>query len=118
MPTHHKIDYVEFPASDISGTKVFFEQVFGWSFEDFGADYTAFANAGIEGGFFTSKRQSHAENGSALIVIYSTDLERSLAEIEAAGGIIAKPIFAFPGGCRFHFFEPSGNELAVWSDRP
>jgi predicted enzyme related to lactoylglutathione lyase len=116
MPAHHKIDYVEFSACDIPASKAFFECVFGWIFEDFGAEYAAFANAGIEGGFFANNAYSRTEHGSALIVLYSDDLEQSYADIVAAGGIIAKPIFAFPGGRRFHFFEPSGNELAIWSD--
>lgn len=116
MPAHHKIDYVEFSASDIPASKAFFECVFGWTFEDFGAEYTAFANAGIEGGFFANNAYSRTAHGSALIVLFSYDLEQNYADIVAAGGTIAKSIFAFPGGRRFHFFEPSGNELAIWSD--
>lgn len=117
MPTHHKIDYVEFSASDIPASKAFFGCIFGWTFEDFGSEYTAFANAGIEGGFFANNAYSLTEHGSALIVLYSDDLEKSYADVVAAGGTIAKPIFTFPGGRRFHFFEPSGNELAIWSDK-
>ena len=117
MPAHHKIDYVEFSACDIPASKAFFSRVFGWTFEDFGSEYTAFANAGIEGGFFANNAYSRTEHGSALIVLYSDDLKKSYADIVAAGGTIAKRIFAFPGGRRFHFFEPSGNELAIWSDK-
>ena len=117
MPTHHKIDYVEFSASDIPASKAFFGCIFGWTFEDFGSEYTAFTNAGIEGGFFANNAYSLTEHGSALIVLYSNDLEKSYADVVAAGGTIAKPIFTFPGGRRFHFFEPSGNELAIWSDK-
>ena len=79
-------------------------------------EYCAFSNSGLEGGFFKSELSSSTANGSALIVLYNDNLERTLKEIEAAGGKISQPIFSFPGGRRFHFIEPSGNELAVWSD--
>ena len=111
MPAHHKIDYVEFSACDIPVSKAFFSRVFGWTFEDFGSEYTAFANAGIEGGFFANNAYSRAEHGSALIVLYSDDLEKSFADIVAAGGTIAKRIFAFPGGRRFHF---SSHQAMNW----
>lgn len=116
MNKDEKIDYVEFPARDIKATKEFFKQVFGWSFEDFGVDYTAFSNQGIDGGFFSSNLNSSTDNGAALIIFYSKNLEAAKAKIEQSGGEIVKPIFSFPGGRRFHFTEPSGNEFAVWSD--
>lgn len=117
MAEHEKINYVEFPSSNIPATKAFFEEVFGWSFEDYGPDYTAFADEGLDGGFFKSGLRSTTENGATLIVFYSRDLEDTLAKVENAGGKIVKPIFSFPGGRRFHFSEPSGNEFAVWSDQ-
>ena len=117
MPEHEKINYVELPANDIPATKAFFENVFSWSFVDYGPDYTAFSNEGIDGGFFKSDLCSDTTNGSALIVFYSNDLEVTLNKITDAGGTITKPIFSFPGGRRFHFTEPSGNEFAVWSDK-
>lgn len=116
MNQHEKINYVEFPAKDIEATKAFFAEAFGWSFEDFGPDYTAFSNEGIDGGFFKSELSSSTDNGSALIVFYSKDLEVTQSKIENAGGKIKKPIFSFPGGRRFHFTDPNGNEYAVWSD--
>ena len=116
MNDHEKINYVEFPARDIQATKSFFEAVFNWSFEDFGPEYTAFSNQGLDGGFFKSDLKSSSEIGSALIVFYSEDIESTQARVESSGGEIVKPIFSFPGGRRFHFIEPSGNELAVWSD--
>ena len=116
MNEHEKINYVEFPARDIKATKVFFEDVFGWSFEDFGADYTAFSDEGLDGGFFASERVASTEKGSALIIFYSEQLEITESKIINAGGKIIRPIFSFPGGRRFHFTEPSGNEFAVWSD--
>ena len=117
MDQHEKINYVEFPARDIQATKDFFKQAFGWSFQDFGPEYTAFSNQGIDGGFFKSELSSSTDNGAALIVFYSQDLEATQDKIEKANGLIIKPIFAFPGGRRFHFAEPSGNEFAVWSDK-
>jgi len=117
MNEHEKINYVEFPSKDIQATKHFFVQVFGWSFQDFGPEYSAFSNQGIDGGFFKSELSSSTNNGAALIVFYSQDLEATQAKIEKANGIIVKPIFSFPGGQRFHFTEPGGNEFAVWSDK-
>jgi predicted enzyme related to lactoylglutathione lyase len=117
MNEHEKINYVELPAVNIIKTKEFFTRVFGWSFEDFGPEYTAFSNQGLDGGFFRSSHKSSTDNGAALIIFYSQDLEATQAKIEAAGGAIVKQIFSFPGGRRFHFAEPSGNEFAVWSDK-
>lgn len=116
MNQHEKINYVEFPAKGLSQTKKFFTETFGWSFEDYGPEYTAFANQGREGGFYQSDLSASTQNGSALIVLYSKELEKTRDKIEKAGGSIIKPIFSFPGGRRFHFTEPSGNEFAVWSD--
>jgi len=118
MSEHEKLDYVEYPAVDLEATRNFFRQVFGWDFEEFGPDYCAFANQGLDGGFYRSELYASTRNGSALLVFYSKDLEATLAKIQQAGGRIEKPIFEFPGGRRFHFCEPSGNEFAVWSDQP
>ena len=113
---HEKINYVEFPSKDIPATKAFFEQAFGWSFVDYGPEYTAFSNEGVDGGFFKSEQQSLTSNGAALIIFFSDDLESTQTKVENAGGTVIRPIFSFPGGRRFHFTEPSGNEFAVWSD--
>lgn len=112
-----KISYVEFPTRSIKTVKTFFNTVFGWEFIDYGADYSAFYNAGLHGGFYLSEKQNCAEDGGALIVLYSTHLEDTRLKIENAGGLINKPIFSFPGGRRFHFLDPTGNEYAVWSDK-
>lgn len=112
-----KINYIEFPACNFSATKAFFSQVFDWQFEDYGPEYSAFSNAGIEGGFYQSDLKSRTQHGAALVVFYTEELEKVLAEIQQAGGEICQDIFAFPGGRRFHFVEPSGNEFAVWSDK-
>ena len=116
MNEHEKINYVEFPAKDIEATKVFFSAAFGWSFVDFGPEYTAFSNEGLDGGFFKSHLTVSTEKGRALIVFYSKDLEQTQAKVEGAGGSIIQSIFSFPGGRRFHFCDPNGNEYAVWSD--
>ena len=116
MNGHEKINYVEYPAKDIEATKQFFTAAFGWSFTDYGPDYSAFSDQGLDGGFSRSALASTPENGGALIVFYSQNLEATEAKVKKAGGVISKEIFSFPGGRRFHFIEPSGNELAVWSD--
>jgi len=116
MNRHEKINYVEFPSKDLEITKTFFSAAFGWSFVDYGPEYVAFTNEGLDGGFFKSDLKSSSDNGSALIVLYSNELETTLAKIEKAGGAIIKPIFSFPGGRRFHFIDPNGNEYAVWSE--
>jgi predicted enzyme related to lactoylglutathione lyase len=117
MPDHEKLDYVEFPANDLEASKQFFVKAFGWKFEDYGPDYCAFAGQGLDGGFYRSELKSDSSKGAALLVFYSAKLEATQASVEQAGGKLLKPIFAFPGGRRFHFSEPCGNEFAVWSDQ-
>ena len=116
MSHHEKINYIEFPAKDLAATKAFFSTVFGWEFIDYGPTYTAFLNAGINGGFFASNLKSSTDTGSVLIVFYSKTILETREKIKAAGGKIVKALFSFPGGCRFHFSDPNGNEFAVWSD--
>ncbi len=111
-----KINYVELPSRDLEATKRFFGNAFGWSFVDYGPEYSAIENAGLDGGFFKSDKVSTTSNGSVLVVLYSTDLENSLDRVTSAGGRIVREIFSFPGGRRFHFTDPNGNEYAVWSD--
>lgn len=115
MSKHEKLDYLEYPARDLSATKAFFHRVFGWIFTDYGPDYTAFDRQGLEGGFYRSDLASTTASGAALSVFYSEDIQQTLDKVVAAGGQVNKPIFDFPGGRRFHFIEPSGNEFAVWA---
>ncbi|EOD80883.1 Glyoxalase family protein [Grimontia indica] len=117
MNQHGKLNYVEFPARDLLATKSFFSEAFGWTFTDYGPDYTAFSDEGLDGGFFRAEMCSETSNGGALLVFYSESLEQTEINVKQTGGKIVKPIFEFPGGRRFHFTEPSGNEFAVWSDR-
>lgn len=116
MSNHHKIDYVEFPACDLEATKIFFNRVFGWTFMDYGPDYAAFSGAATNGGFYKSTLKGSVATGSALVVLYSNNLEETEKQVKLAGGKIVKDIFPFPGGRRFHFTGPGGNEFAVWSE--
>jgi len=115
LSEHEKIDYIELPANDLSAVKKFFEAAFNWQFEDFGDGYTAFSNQGVDGGFYKSDLRSTAAAGAALVIFYSDDLESTEEKITSAGGKIVQPIFSFPGGSRFHFADPCGNEYAVWT---
>ncbi len=107
-----KIDYVELPGGDLGATKAFYVAAFGWGFVDYGPTYAGLEGAGLDGGF-----QSDPEAGLSrpLVVIYAHNLEAMEVKVRGAGGEITVPIFAFPGGRRFHFRDPAGNELAVWS---
>lgn len=111
-----KINYVEIPSRDIEATKAFFSAAFGWCFVDYGPEYVAIENAGLDGGFFKSDKVASTDNGSVLVVLYSSDLEATVEDVKSAGGRVIQDIFSFPGGRRFHFSDPTGNEYAVWSE--
>lgn len=115
MSAHEKINYVELPANDLDKVKVFFTNAFAWKFTDYGSEYTAFTYSGIDGGFFKAPLASNTQQGAALVVLFSENIQHSLDKVEQAGGKVIKPIFTFPGGRRFHFLDPCGNEWAVWS---
>lgn len=112
----NKIDYLEFATTNLASTKGFFAAAFGWSFVDYGPEYAAFTGQGVDGGFYVAASVATSADGAPLTVFYTDDLAAMLAKVEAAGGRIVKPIFEFPGGKRFQFIEPGGNELAVWSE--
>ncbi|MFY8273368.1 VOC family protein [Pseudoalteromonas sp. SSDWG2] len=114
---HNKLNYVELCARDIEATKAFFTAVFAWDFTDYGPDYTCFTGQGLDGGFYRSEQTSVSANGGALLVLYSSDIEITQRAVEKHGGVVNKAVFSFPGGRRFHFIEPSGNEFAVWTDK-
>ena len=116
MLEHEKINYLEFPARDLEAVKTFFTRAFGWSFTDYGPEYTSFAGEGLDGGFYRADLSASTAQGSVLVVFYSKELEQTQQKIESSGGSIVKPIFSFPGGRRFHFADPNGNEYAVWSE--
>ena len=109
-----KLDYLEMPAGGgrIDSVKAFYARAFSWSFTDYGPSYTAYSE-GLDGGFDGSSDEAVQK---PLPVLYSSTLEATVEAVEEAGGTIVKPIFSFPGGRRFHFTDPAGNELAVWSD--
>ncbi len=117
MNRSYRIDYIEFPSTDLAASKTFFSQVFGWRFRDYGPEYSAFSQAGVMGGFFQVEASPARAGQAALVVLYSSHLESTLEAVQQAGGEISRPVFTFPGGRRFHFIEPGGNELAVWSER-
>lgn len=109
-----RMDYVEFETTNIEDSKKFFSEVFGWAFADYGPDYTSFNDGRMNGGFSAA---SEVVAGGPLVVLYATNLEGVEARIKDCGGRIVRETFEFPGGRRFHFSDPSGNELAVWSDQ-
>jgi predicted enzyme related to lactoylglutathione lyase len=108
-----QIDYIEFPAIDIAASKRFYSAVFAWSFTDYGPNYTSFHDGRLAGGFTMSAKPT---KGGPLVVIYAKALEETRRKVIEAGGKIVIETFEFPGGRRFHFADPNGNELAVWSE--
>jgi len=109
-----RVDYVELSVTDMEAAKAFYTAVFGWKTQDWGPDYASFEDGRLAGGF---RLEEEASRGGPLVIIYATDLEAVAASVRANGGTIVKEIFSFPGGRRFHFTDPAGNELAVWSDQ-
>ena len=110
----NQINYIEFKTNNIEIIKKFYFNCFNWIFNDYGSIYTAFSESGLKGGFELTENK--IVNG-ALVVLYHSNLELIKKKIIDFGGRISKDIFSFPGGHRFHFLDPSGNELAVWSDK-
>jgi predicted enzyme related to lactoylglutathione lyase len=108
-----RIDYIEFNVSDIARSKDFYGKAFGWTFTDYGPNYCEFSDGSMKGGFDAG---GTVTSGGPLVVLYGSDLTEILSRVEAAGGEIAKPVLEFPGGRRFHFIDPDGYELAVWSE--
>ncbi len=107
------INYIEFKSTDLEASKTFYSKAFGWTFTDYGSNYTAFENAGISGGF--EKTEALVNNG-VLVVLHHKNLEDIKQKVITLGGKISVDIFSFPGGKRFHFLDPSGNELAIWCE--
>jgi predicted enzyme related to lactoylglutathione lyase len=111
--THHAIDYLEFTVRDLAAAKRFYANAFGWKFTDYGPTYAGIQGADREiGGLYET---NEVRTAGPLVILYSDDLDASVASVVAAGGSILKEPYPFPGGKRFHFADPSGNELAVWS---
>jgi uncharacterized protein len=108
-----RIDYVELPCGDLAATRSFYASAFGWGFTDYGPTYAGFEDAGLDGGLAAGDA---ATTTAPLVLLKADALEDALARVEAAGGEITAPIFEFPGGRRFHFRDPAGNELGVWGE--
>ena len=116
MPNiNNSINYIELPMIKNAETKNFYSKVFGWDFTDWGPDYISFSGANIDGGF-NGLGEAQISPPGVLVVLYATDLDKKFEEVKNAGGEILKPTYEFPGGKRFHFLDPNGNELAVWSE--
>ena len=110
---HEQIQYIEFLSPNLENIKIFYTKAFNWKFTNYGSTYTAFEGDYVDGGF----TKGEPKKGSILVIIYSEKLEETQNKVKQAGGEIVKEIFSFPGGRRFHFVDPDGNELAVWSDK-
>jgi len=115
---NNKINYIEIPVSDIAATKEFFSKLFGWLYTDYGPEYCAINNAGIDGGFYQLDNAGFSSATGPLVVFYYHELDEIKEKIISLSGVIVKDIFPFPGGRRFHFTDINKNEFAVWSDKP
>ena len=113
MRQEARIDYIEIPVTDLGKARAFFEELFGWTFQEWGPEYLSFNDGRLDGGFRRSDEPAPATG--VLLVFYSEDLERDVARVQELGGTISQAIFDFPGGRRFHFVDPVGTEFAVWS---
>jgi uncharacterized protein len=111
---HHAIDYIEIAVTDVAEAKRFYGAAFGWAFNDYGPGYAGIQGPGREVGGL--RQDADVRPGGPLVVLYSRALDDTVAAVKKAGGGIVKEPFTFPGGRRFHFSDPSGNELAVWSE--
>ena len=111
---HETIDYIEITVTDVSEAKRFYGAAFGWAFNDYGPDYAGIQGQGRE--VAGLRQDAHVRPGGPLVVLYSRTLDDTMSKVKKAGGRIVKEPFSFPGGRRFHFSDPSGNELAVWSE--
>jgi len=106
-----RISFIELPTKNLGQTKAFYAQAFGWSLTDFGPTYSCTMTGDVDLGLQGNGAEATA---SPLAVVAVENLEAALDAVQKAGGIITKPTFSFPGGRRFHFQDPSGNELAAF----
>ena len=112
-PLHHAIDYIEITVTDMVAAQSFYSRAFGWQFTSYGDAYAGIQGPDREVGGLRLDEQ--VARGGPLVVLFSQDLDATLQAVESCGGAVTTPPFAFPGGRRFHFTDPCGNELAVWS---
>lgn len=115
---HHHINYIELAVLDLVKAKAFYAEAFGWTFTDYGPEYAGICDLAVEGGEIGGLRLAEdVHAGGPLVLLFSDDLDASVTSVLAAGGRIATGPYEFPGGRRFHFTDPSGNELGVWAKR-
>jgi len=114
---HHRVNYFEMGSTDNAAMKVFYGKVFGWTFTDWGEAYVEITGAGVSGGFDTERAVNAGAISGTVVMVYSDDLDATEAAVAKAGGQVAIAAFDFPGGRRFHFTDPSGNEMAVWTSK-
>lgn len=112
---HHTIDYIELAVSDLAATKAFYEAAFGWGFNDYGPEYAGIRAADGEGEVGGLNATATPVRGGPLVLLYSDDLDATVTAVQQAGGSVTEGPYEFPGGRRFHFTDPSGNELGVWA---
>ena len=112
---HHAIDYVELTATDLASTRAFYENAFGWQFNDYGPAYAGIRAPSGDGEVGGLDATGGAQRQGPLVLLYSDDLDASVQAVRAAGGTVTKEPYEFPGGRRFHFIDPSGTELGVWA---
>lgn len=113
--THHAIDYIELPVTDLPAARAFYEQAFGWQFTEYGPAYAGIKNPAGDGEVGGLNATAASDDRHPLVMLYSDDLDASVEEVTAAGGVITQGPYEFPGGRRFHFADPSGTELGVWA---
>lgn len=114
MRAENRIDYIEIPVTDMKKSRAFFESMFGWTFQEWGDEYYSFNDGRLDGGLRFSSEPAPASG--VLVVFFSEDLERDFGRVKELGGTISQDIFSFPGGRRFHFIDPVGNEFAIWAE--
>ena len=114
MRAEKRVDYIEIPATDLEKVKTFFGALMGWEFQDWGPDYISFSDGRLDGGFRRADKPAPATG--VLVVFFSRDLERDRDRVIELGASISQDIFDFPGGRRFHFIDPTGNEYAIWAE--
>ena len=114
MNEEARFDYIEIPVTDLGKARAFFEALFGWSFQEWGPEYTSFNDGRLDGGFRLVDVPAPATG--ILLVFHSDDLERDVGRVKELGATISQDIFDFPGGRRFHFVDPVGTEFAFWSE--
>jgi uncharacterized protein len=113
---HHTIDYIELSVTDVAAARSFYSAAFGWEFNDYGPEYAGIRSPDGDGEVGGLAASAKISAGGPLVLLYSDDLDETIAAVKSAGGTVVKGPYAFPGGRRFHFTDPSGNELGVYAD--